>query len=80
MAVVSLLLGPRPPALSALWQTGGRRGVTAAVCTALPLAAGVALGRADLGSAAALAAFTSVYGHALPYAGGPSSWPPSASP
>jgi uncharacterized membrane protein YccC len=61
------LLGPPLPALSALWRTGGRRGVTAAVCTALPLACGVALGRADLGSAAALAAFTSVYGHALPY-------------
>ena len=30
MAVVSLLLGPRPPALSALWQTGGRRGLGAA--------------------------------------------------
>ena len=61
------LLGPPLPALLALWQTGGRRGVTAAVCTVLPLAVGVTLGRADLGSAAALAAFTSVYGHALPY-------------
>jgi uncharacterized membrane protein YccC len=61
------LLGPPLPALPALWRTGGRRGVTAAVCTALPLACGIALGRADLGSAAALAAFTSVYGHALPY-------------
>ena len=54
------LLGPPLPTLSALWRTGGRRGFTAAVCTALPLACGVALGRADLGSAAALAAFTSV--------------------
>jgi hypothetical protein len=79
MAVVSLLLGPRPPALSALWQTGGRRGSPRGVHGA---AAGcrVALGRADLGSAAALAAFTSVYGTPSPTAGGPSSWPPSASP
>ncbi|MGK5111864.1 FUSC family protein [Geodermatophilus sp. CPCC 205506] len=61
------LLGPPLPALSALWQTGGRRGVTAAVAMTLPLALGAAAGRTDLGSAAALAAFTAVYGHALPY-------------
>jgi hypothetical protein len=61
------LVGPPLPALSALWQAGGRRGVTAAVCVTVPLALGVALDRADLGSAAALAALTAVYGHALPY-------------
>jgi hypothetical protein len=61
------LVGPPLPALSALWQAGGRRGVTAAVCMTVPLALGVAAGRADLGSAAALAALTAVYGHALPY-------------
>ncbi|WP_143087140.1 FUSC family protein [Geodermatophilus ruber] len=61
------LLGPSLPALSALWQTGGRRGVTAAVCIVVPLAVGVALGRPELGSAAALGALTAVYGHALPY-------------
>ncbi|MGY1641402.1 FUSC family protein [Geodermatophilus sp. SYSU D00703] len=33
----------------------------------VPLGIGVAAGRADLGSAAALAALTAVYGHALPY-------------
>ncbi|GAB3301940.1 hypothetical protein GCM10027451_05650 [Geodermatophilus aquaeductus] len=61
------LVGPPVPALSALWQGGGRRGVTAAACLALALATGTALGRPDLGSAAALASFTAVYGHALPY-------------
>jgi hypothetical protein len=34
---------------------------------ALPLALGVALGRPDLGSAAGLAGFTAIYGHALPF-------------
>ncbi|MGY1623140.1 FUSC family protein [Geodermatophilus sp. SYSU D00965] len=61
------LVGPPLPALSALWQAGGRRGVTAAVCMTVPLGLGVAADRADLGSAAALAALTAVYGHALPY-------------
>ncbi|MGY1706161.1 FUSC family protein [Geodermatophilus sp. SYSU D00697] len=61
------LVGPPLPGLSALWRSGGRRGVTAAVCMTVPLALGVSLGRADLGSAAALAALTAVYGHALPY-------------
>src|SRR3954447_17702154 len=61
------LVGPPLPALSALWQSGGRRGVTAAVCMTVPLGLGVAAGRADLGSAAALTALTAVYGHALPY-------------
>lgn len=65
--VGSHLFGPPLPALRALWQTGGRRGVTAAVCVVLPLVAGTSLHRTDLGAVAALSAFTAVYGHALPY-------------
>lgn len=61
------LFGPRPPALSALWAAHGRRALSAAVCVAGPLALFVALGRPDLGAAAALGGFTAVYGHALPY-------------
>ncbi|MGY1725413.1 FUSC family protein [Geodermatophilus sp. SYSU D01062] len=67
MTAVRPLLGPPVPPLRALWRAGGRRGVTAAACLVLTLAAGVALGRPDLGSAAGLASFTAVYGHALPY-------------
>ncbi|SDC58634.1 Fusaric acid resistance protein-like [Geodermatophilus telluris] len=67
MPVVRPLLGPPVPVLPALWQAGGRRGVTAAACLVAALAAGVAAGRPDLGSAAALASFTAVYGHALPH-------------
>ncbi|MGY1783634.1 FUSC family protein [Geodermatophilus sp. SYSU D00698] len=67
MTAVRPLLGPPVPPLRALWRAGGRRGVTAAACLVLTLAAGVVLGRPDLGSAAALASFTAVYGHALPY-------------
>ncbi|WP_336028959.1 FUSC family protein [Geodermatophilus sp. FMUSA9-8] len=67
MSVVRPLLGPPVPAPRALWRAGGRRGVTAAVCLAVALGTGAALGRVDLGSAAALASFTAVYGHALPY-------------
>jgi hypothetical protein len=65
--VGSHLFGPPLPALSALWQTGGRRGVTAAICVVVPLVAGAYFDRPDLGAAAALSAFTAVYGHALPY-------------
>jgi hypothetical protein len=65
--VGSHLFGPPLPALGALWQTGGRRGVTAAICVVVPLVAGASLDRPDLGAAAALSAFTAVYGHALPY-------------
>jgi hypothetical protein len=61
------LLGPPLPGLSALWQSGGRRGVTAAVCMVLPLLAGTLLDRPHLGAAGALGAFTAIYGHALPY-------------
>jgi hypothetical protein len=61
------LLGPPLPALAALWQAGGRRRVTAAICVVLPLTAGVVLGRPDLGAAGSLCAFTAIYGHALPY-------------
>ncbi|MGY1713281.1 FUSC family protein [Geodermatophilus sp. SYSU D01106] len=67
MSVVRPLLGPPVPGPRALWRAGGRRGVTAAVCLAVALGTGAALGRVDLGSAAALASFTAVYGHALPY-------------
>ncbi|MGX5658070.1 hypothetical protein ACWKWC_25080, partial [Geodermatophilus nigrescens] len=67
MSVVRPLLGPPVPGPRALWRAGGRRGVTAAVCLAGALGTGAALGRVDLGSAAALASFTAVYGHALPY-------------
>ncbi|MGY1729984.1 FUSC family protein [Geodermatophilus sp. SYSU D01045] len=67
MTAVRPLLGPPVPPLRALWRAGGRRGVTAAACLVLTLAAGTALGRPDLGSAAGLASFTAVYGHALPY-------------
>jgi uncharacterized membrane protein YccC len=61
------LFGPPLPALSALWQAGGRRGVTAATCVVVPLVAGTSLHRPDLGAAAALSAFTAIYGHGLPY-------------
>ncbi|MGY1651884.1 FUSC family protein [Geodermatophilus sp. SYSU D01119] len=67
MSVVRPLLGPPVPGPRALWRAGGRRGVTAAVCLAVALGTGAALGRVDLGSAAALASFTAVYGHALPH-------------
>ena len=60
------LCGPPLPGLAALWQTGGRRGVTAAICVVLPLAVGSTAERPDLGAAAALSAFTAIYGHALP--------------
>ncbi|MGY1602525.1 FUSC family protein [Geodermatophilus sp. SYSU D00815] len=61
------VLGPSPPGARVLWAAGGRRAVSAAACAALPLALGVALGRPDLGSAAGLAGFTAIYGHALPF-------------
>jgi uncharacterized membrane protein YccC len=63
----SHLFGPPLPALTALWQAGGRRGVTAAICVVIPLVTGTSLDRPDLGAAAALSAFTAIYGHALPY-------------
>ncbi|GHE13871.1 hypothetical protein GCM10011381_37840 [Klenkia taihuensis] len=59
------LLGHRPPAVRALWAAAGRRAVSAALCVAVPLGAGVAAGHADLGSAAALGGLTAVYGHQL---------------
>jgi hypothetical protein len=61
------LFGPPLPALAAMWQAGGRRGVTAAICVVVPLVAGTLASRPDLGAAAALSAFTAIYGHALPY-------------
>ncbi|MCW2699045.1 MAG: Membrane protein of unknown function [Blastococcus sp.] len=61
------LLGPRLPAFSALWQTGGRRGVTAGICVVLPLVAGAVWAQPALGTAASLGALTAIYGHALPY-------------
>jgi hypothetical protein len=61
------LLGPPLPGLAALWQAGGRRGVTAAVCVVLPLVVGTLLDRPQLGAAGALGALTAIYGHALPY-------------
>jgi hypothetical protein len=61
------LFGPPLPGPAALWQAGGRRGVTAAICVVVPLVAGTLAGRTDLGAAAALSAFTATYGHALPY-------------
>jgi hypothetical protein len=63
----SHLFGPPLPALTAIWQAGGRRGVTAATCVVIPLLVGTSLHRPDLGAAAALSAFTAIYGHALPY-------------
>src|SRR4051794_33145312 len=60
-------LGPSLPTPRALWEAAGRRAVTAGCCAALPLALGVSLGRPDLGSAAGLAGFTAIYGHALPF-------------
>ena len=63
----SHLFGPPLPALTALWQAGGRRGVTASICVVIPLVAGTSFGRPDLGAGAALTAFTAIYGHALPY-------------
>src|SRR3954453_7712863 len=60
-------LGPSLPAPRALWETAGRRALSAAACVVVPLALGVALGRPDLGSAAGLAGFTAIYGHALPF-------------
>src|SRR3954463_3800504 len=60
-------LGPSLPGARALWGAAGRRARSAACCVALPLALGVALGRPDLGSAAGLAGFTAIYGHALAY-------------
>ena len=63
----SHLFGPPLPALAALWQAGGRRGVTAATCVVIPLVVGTSVDRPDLGAAAALSAFTAIYGHALPY-------------
>jgi hypothetical protein len=41
--------------------------VTAAICVVVPLLLGTWSDRPDLGAAAALGAFTAVYGHALPY-------------
>src|SRR3954447_11160521 len=61
------MLGPSLPAPRALWDAAGRRALTAAACVAVPLALGVALGRADLGSAAGLAGVTAIYGPALPF-------------
>ena len=60
---------PRFPAFSSLCgQAGGRRGVTAAICVVDPAASSASsLDRPALGAAAALAAFTAIYGHALPY-------------
>src|SRR3954451_4031695 len=60
-------LGPSLSAPRALWETAGRRALSAAACVAGPLALGVALGRPDLGSAAGLAGVTAIYGHALPF-------------
>src|SRR4051794_41674032 len=61
------VLGPKLPRPRALWEAAGRRALSAACCVAVPLALGVALGRPDLGSAAGLAGFTAIYGHALPF-------------
>src|SRR4051795_5006831 len=66
-ALARRVLGPSLPGPRALWDTAGRRAVSAAACVAVPLAVGVALGRPDLGSAAGLAGFTAIYGHALPF-------------
>ncbi|MCW2702781.1 MAG: Membrane protein of unknown function [Blastococcus sp.] len=63
----SHLFGPPLPAFRSMWDTGGRRGVTAAICVVVPLLLGTWFDRPDLGAAAALGAFTAVYGHALPY-------------
>jgi hypothetical protein len=51
----------------ALWSASGTRALSAAFSVAVPLALGVALGHADLGSAAALGGLTAVYGHQLTY-------------
>lgn len=61
------VLGPRMPAWGVLWTANRRRALSAAVCVTGPLALGLALGRPDLGSAAALRGFTAIYGHALAY-------------
>jgi len=66
-SVARRLFGPAPPGARALWAAGGRRAVSAACCVAVPLGVGVVLGRPDLGSAAGLAGFTAIYGHALPF-------------
>ncbi|WP_170977628.1 FUSC family protein [Blastococcus sp. CCUG 61487] len=55
------------PSLPTLWQSGGRRGLTAAVCAVVPLSVGVAFDEPGLGAAGALTAFSAIYGHALPY-------------
>src|SRR4051794_16122191 len=65
--VASTVLGPRLPAPASLWAAHGRRAISAGLCVTAPLALFVALGRPDLGAAAALGGFTAVYGHALPY-------------
>src|SRR3954471_10804812 len=65
--LASSVLGPRLPAPASLWAAHGRRALSAGFCVTAPLALFVALGRPDLGAAAALGGFTAVYGHALPY-------------
>src|SRR4051812_2206899 len=65
--LASSVLGPRPLTPASLWAAHGRRALSAGFCVTAPLALFVALGRPDLGAAAALGGFTAVYGHALPY-------------
>jgi hypothetical protein len=65
--LASAVLGPRLPTPASLWAAHRRRALSAAFCVTAPLALFVALGRPDLGAAAALGGFTAVYGHALPY-------------
>src|SRR4051812_39579207 len=65
--LASSVLGPRPLTPASLWAAHGRRALSAEFCVTAPLALFVALGRPDLGAAAALGGFTAVYGHALPY-------------
>jgi uncharacterized membrane protein YccC len=65
--IAQRVFGPSPPGPRTLWANSGRRALSAACCVALPLALGVVLGRPDLGSAAGLAGFTAIYGHALPF-------------
>ena len=66
--VAPYLLGPALPPLPTLWALNRRRALSAGFCLVVPLALGLSLGHAALGSAAALGGgFTAVYGHSLPY-------------
>ena len=61
------IVGPPLPAPASLWAAHGRRALSAGACVTAPLVLFLLLHRPDLGTAAALAGFTAVYGHALPY-------------